>query len=98
MRMIPVFQRVGTGYVAWMDGLPGALTQGATLGEARRNLAQAARLWLETDRMIGALRQSGAWPPSPAPKLEPRASLLDLDLPSLPGPLALGMEPVIVLP
>ena len=97
MRMKPVFQRVGMGYVAWVDGLPGAHTQGASLEEARRNLADAARLVLETTRMIGALQASGEWPPPPMPEGEPRAGLLDFDLPSLPGILSLGMEPVISL-
>jgi predicted RNase H-like HicB family nuclease len=34
-------------WVAWTDDLPGALTQGKTLKEARENLKDAIRLMLE---------------------------------------------------
>lgn len=34
-------------WVAWSDDVPGALTQGKTLAEARENLRDAIRLMLE---------------------------------------------------
>ena len=34
-------------WVAWSDDVPGALTQGATLEEARKNLRDAITLMLE---------------------------------------------------
>ncbi len=34
-------------WIAWTDDVPGALTQGATLEEARENLKDAIRLMLE---------------------------------------------------
>ena len=47
-----VFQKVPEGYIGFVEELPGANTQGVTLDEARRNLAEAARLVLETNREL----------------------------------------------
>ncbi|MGZ8709398.1 MAG: type II toxin-antitoxin system HicB family antitoxin [Thermoanaerobaculia bacterium] len=38
------------GYVAWVEELPGANTQGETLDEARENLREAIQLILEVNR------------------------------------------------
>jgi predicted RNase H-like HicB family nuclease len=38
------------GYVAFVEELPGAITQGETLEEARENLAEAIQLILEANR------------------------------------------------
>lgn len=38
------------GYVAFVEELPGAITQGETLEEARQNLAEAIQLVLEANR------------------------------------------------
>jgi len=38
------------GYVAWVEELPGANTQGETLEEARENLKEAVELILEVNR------------------------------------------------
>ena len=38
------------GYVAWVEELPGANTQGETLEEARENLKEAIQLILEANR------------------------------------------------
>jgi predicted RNase H-like HicB family nuclease len=45
-----VYKRVPLGYVAWVEELPGANTQGATLEEARENLREAVELILEVNR------------------------------------------------
>ncbi|MGE5359500.1 MAG: type II toxin-antitoxin system HicB family antitoxin [Bacteroidales bacterium] len=45
-----VFRPVAGGYVAFVEELPGANTQGATLQEARANLEEAVRLVLEANR------------------------------------------------
>ena len=37
----------GRWWIAWTDDVPGALTQGTTLEEARENLKDAIRLMLE---------------------------------------------------
>ena len=45
-----VFQIVPEGYIAFVEELPGANTQGATLNEARANLEEAVELVLEANR------------------------------------------------
>lgn len=47
-----VFRKVQEGYVAFVEELPGANTQGATLDEARRNLLEAVELVLEANRAL----------------------------------------------
>ena len=47
-----VFRRVAEGYVAFVEELPGANTQGATLEEARANLEEAVSLVLEANRAL----------------------------------------------
>ena len=38
------------GYTAWVEELPGAISQGETLEEARENLKEAVELILECNR------------------------------------------------
>ncbi|MBI2898349.1 MAG: type II toxin-antitoxin system HicB family antitoxin [Deltaproteobacteria bacterium] len=47
-----VYRRVPEGYIAFVEELPGANTQGATLEEARRNLVEAVELVLEANRTL----------------------------------------------
>ncbi len=47
-----VFQKVPEGYVAFVEELPGANTQGATLDEARANLEEAVTLIIEANREL----------------------------------------------
>ncbi|HEX8363482.1 MAG TPA: type II toxin-antitoxin system HicB family antitoxin [Longimicrobium sp.] len=47
-----VFQKVPEGYIGFVEELPGANTQGATLDEARENLQEAILLVLEGNRML----------------------------------------------
>jgi len=47
-----VFRPVPGGYVGCVEELPGANTQGATLEEARANLAEAVELVLEANRAL----------------------------------------------
>lgn len=47
-----VFRKVPEGYVAFVEELPGANTQGATLEEARANLVEAVDLVLEANRAL----------------------------------------------
>jgi len=47
-----VFQKVPEGYIGFVEELPGANTQGSTLEEARKNLAEAAELVLEANREL----------------------------------------------
>ena len=47
-----VFQKVSDGYIAFVEELPGANTQGATLDEARANLQEAVLLVLDANRQL----------------------------------------------
>ena len=52
MQFTAVFEKVQDGYVAFVEELPGANTQGATLEEARANLQEAIELVLEANRTL----------------------------------------------
>ena len=52
LELTAVFRKVPEGYVGFVEELPGANTQGATLDEARSNLAEAARMVLEANREL----------------------------------------------
>ena len=47
-----VYLKVPEGYLAFVEELPGANTQGATLEEARENLKEAIVLVIETNRAL----------------------------------------------
>jgi predicted RNase H-like HicB family nuclease len=47
-----VFRQVPEGYIAFVEELPGANSQGATLEEARENLREAVQLVLEANRAL----------------------------------------------
>ena len=55
-----VFRKVPEGYIAFVEELPGANTQGATLDEARSNLEEAVALVLETNRVLAEEDLRGA--------------------------------------
>ena len=52
IELTAVFQKVPEGYVGFVEELPGANTQGATLEEARANLQEAIALVLEANRTL----------------------------------------------
>jgi predicted RNase H-like HicB family nuclease len=45
-----VFKQVPEGYIAFVEEIPGANAQGATLEEARRELEEAVAMILEANR------------------------------------------------
>jgi predicted RNase H-like HicB family nuclease len=51
-QLTAVFRKVPEGYIAFVEELPGANTQGATLEEARANLEEAVTLVLEVNRAL----------------------------------------------
>jgi predicted RNase H-like HicB family nuclease len=51
-QLTAVFRKVPEGYIAFVEELPGANTQGATLDEARSNLVETVALVLETNRAL----------------------------------------------
>lgn len=52
MKFTAVFEKVPEGYIGFVEELPGANTQGATLDEARTNLSEAVELVLEANRAL----------------------------------------------
>ena len=52
MSLTAVFMEVPEGYIAFVEELPGANTQGDTLEEARENLREAVELVLEANREL----------------------------------------------
>lgn len=52
MSFTAVYMQVPEGYIAFVEELPGANTQGATLEEARENLQEAVALVLEANREL----------------------------------------------
>lgn len=44
MKIRANFAKHGKWWIAWTDDVPGALTQGSTLAEARENLVDAVRM------------------------------------------------------
>ena len=52
MTLTAVFQKVPEGYIGFVEELPGANTQGATLDETRANLHEAIELVLDANRML----------------------------------------------
>ncbi len=60
MTFTAVFRKVSEGYVGFVEELPGANTQGASLDEARENLREAIRLVLDANRALARESVSGA--------------------------------------
>jgi predicted RNase H-like HicB family nuclease len=55
-----VFRKVPEGYVAFVEELPGANTQGSTLDEARSNLRDAVEVTLDANRALAEEDLAGA--------------------------------------
>ncbi|MGA2712891.1 MAG: type II toxin-antitoxin system HicB family antitoxin [Bryobacteraceae bacterium] len=52
MKLTAVYMKAPEGYVAFVEELPGANTQGATLEEARANLEEAVTMVLDANREL----------------------------------------------
>lgn len=52
MKLTAVFQKVPEGYIAFVEELPGANTQGDTLAETRENLTEAVEMVFEANRLL----------------------------------------------
>jgi predicted RNase H-like HicB family nuclease len=52
MELTAVYIKVPEGYIAFVEELPGANTQGATLDEVRDNLQEAVQLVLAANREL----------------------------------------------
>jgi predicted RNase H-like HicB family nuclease len=60
LQFTALFRKVPEGYIGFVEELPGANTQGATLEEARANLREAVELILETNRTLAQEEAEGA--------------------------------------
>jgi predicted RNase H-like HicB family nuclease len=56
LQLTAVFEQVPEGYIGYVEELPGANTQGATLDEARANLAEAVELVFAANRLLAEER------------------------------------------
>ena len=54
-----VYRKVAGGYIAFVEELPGANTQGATLEEAQSNLREAEQLVLAANRELAEEELAG---------------------------------------
>ncbi|MCW5960793.1 MAG: type II toxin-antitoxin system HicB family antitoxin [Pyrinomonadaceae bacterium] len=54
LTLTTIFRKVPEGYIGYVEELPGANTQGATLEEARENLKEAIEMVLEANRELAA--------------------------------------------
>ena len=59
MKFTAVFEKVAEGYIAFVEELPGANTQGSTIEEARANLQEAVELVLEANRTLAEEMMKG---------------------------------------
>lgn len=59
LELTAVFEKVPEGYVAFVEELPGANTQGSTLDEARENLLEAVAMVLEANREMAEKELDG---------------------------------------
>ncbi len=59
MQFTAVYMQVPEGYIAFVEELPGANTQGATLEEAKENLKEAVAMILEANRELAEKSLAG---------------------------------------
>ncbi len=52
IQLTAVYRKVPEGYIGFVEELPGANTQGATIEEARENLKEAITLVIEANRAL----------------------------------------------
>ena len=60
MKFTAVYMKAPEGYVAFVEELPGANTQGDTLEEARANLEEAGTMVLDANRELSEQSLEGA--------------------------------------
>jgi predicted RNase H-like HicB family nuclease len=59
LELTAIFRKVPEGYIGFVEELPGANTQGATLKETRKNLEEAVRMVLEANRELAREESQG---------------------------------------
>lgn len=59
-QLTAIYHKVQEGYIAFVEELPGANSQGATLDEARENLREAVEMVIDANRTISGRELGGA--------------------------------------
>ena len=59
-QLTAVFRKVPEGFIGWVEEIPGAIVQEATLAEARESLAEAVQLVLAANREPAQAALGGA--------------------------------------
>ena len=59
IQLTAVFEKVKEGYIGYVEELPGANTQGATLEETKSNLKEAIELVMQSYRQIHEEENAG---------------------------------------
>jgi len=59
MKFTAIYMQVPEGYIAFVEELPGANTQGDTLDEARGNLREAVEMVLKANRELAEKSLAG---------------------------------------
>jgi predicted RNase H-like HicB family nuclease len=59
-QLTAIYHKVQEGYIAFVEELPGANSQGATLDEARENLREAIEMVIDANRTISGRELRGA--------------------------------------
>ncbi len=52
MKITASYKKVGKWYAGWIDEIPGVNTQGRTLVSCKKNLREALKLVIETNKML----------------------------------------------
>ena len=58
-KLTAVFEKSKYGYIGYVEELPGANTQGATLEETKSNLIEAIQLVIEANRQLAEEEEAG---------------------------------------
>jgi predicted RNase H-like HicB family nuclease len=59
-QLTAIYHKVQEGYIAFVEELPGANSQGATLEEARENLREAVEMVIDANRITSGQELCGA--------------------------------------
>jgi predicted RNase H-like HicB family nuclease len=59
MGLTAVYMKVPEGYIAFVEELPGANTQGATMEETRENVKEAVQMVLQANRELAERALTG---------------------------------------
>ena len=59
INLTAIFEKSPYGYIGYVEELPGAITHGDTLEEAKSNLMEAVQLVLESNRQLAEEENQG---------------------------------------